>query len=248
MSDVTVGYSGLSQVGTERVFDPVSGAETFIIIEGSQASLETFAAQQQQYGRRVSVFPHEGPIYRARIQFNIAPLQGSVVGGADSWEFSHSNREVDIFSHPDVENSGVSDEDFTSYREAIENRQALPAGAPSIWETVKQQYDRGNTSYLLSHLVLRRRKVIPATFNQGSKFFGQGTVYSSAALVSTFSVPGSVANQIPDTSGLDTPSDASWGWFLMGQESNIVPAQNKHEEVLEWELAAWSTIWYTHIG
>lgn len=247
MSDITVGYSGLSLVGTERIFDPISGAETAIIIEGGQTDLETFAAQQQQYGRRVAVFPYDGPIYRARLQFNIAPLQGSVVGGADSWEFSHTNREVDIFAHPIVEASGVSDENFADYRKAIENKDPLPVAAPAIFETVKKQYDRGNTSYLVGDLVLRRRKVIPATFNQGSKFFGEGVVYSSASLVSTFSVPSSVSNQIPSTSGLDTPDDAAWGWLLMGQESNIVPAQNKHEEVLEWQLAAWSTTWYTHV-
>lgn len=105
---------------------------------------------------------------------------------------------------------------------------------------------RGEDSFDSTTVVLKRSRVISASYAQRSVVQAIEKVYTTAKLITTFSVPNSIAALLPadPTDATLKPPGTTWGWKTRRDTSQIIVAVNKLQEVKDWIFAAWDNDLY----
>jgi hypothetical protein len=168
--------------------------------------------------------------------------------------------QVDLFNHPQAKleaqlwagtTSGLS-KYSKLIRDAVSNGDPFPAGSIPVATnpvalTIYNLLCNGTDYFELPRPVLSRSRSFSTSYPTRLVQNAAVTVYSRASLISTFSIPSSVQNQIPPTPATAPPTGEVWAWRLRRQDSTYEPSTRRYSEQMEWDLNSWSTLLYAYV-
>jgi hypothetical protein len=248
-------------------FDPATGDTLEHSWSGPKAAIFALygAFRRSRIAARVE---HRGPVYT--LQANIGALQNDAETPQDEWEIDHEMVQTSLFNVPEVTqeaqrwvaevNSSPGPQPagvvptVAMYRRLLEDavRKGEPNPLPSqFWPIASLVYlelSRGNEATELDRIILRRIRHFSPQYPERAKLTRLPNVYSTLALIETFSVPKLIQDQLPATPPPgDTPKNTFWGWKVRRDRSVVIPRMNKIREEKEWVFAAWARLNYQPI-
>ena len=246
--------STLVLTGQQIVNNQQTGSSWEIEYAGTRASILALAASYTAAGVNVRSDLSK-PVCTLVASFPYDPTQpASSEVPIDRYELVRDMVSVSIFAAPNV--AAEADRyGSAQYRKLIED--AVEAGEDDLNASypeyplivpVFKALCRGIESYETERPVLSRTRTFSANYATRSRIEARPTVYTTATLVSTFSLPAVVAAQLPaDPPPADTPAGTVWAWKSSTDTATITPSNNRIEEHKSWTFAAWSTLLYSAV-
>lgn len=240
MSTIFKGTKQVQLVREEFVFDPQNG----LVLErefrgpttavnglvGGMPSTLTFRTNQ------------EGPVGSLIVRY---PNGDNLVAETpvDRWEIDTEVLDRDGFYHPTIQAEMEAYTIPASYRKQIEDAVENGTTSPAVAATnpgankIFLELRRGASHFETEFLVLRRQRTISPSYTGRLTLNATSLIYSALQLP----VPALVGWTLPTLPS--NPPQSQWGYRLRTQKTAFVG--NRVEQVHEWVLAAWSTLYYT---
>ena len=256
-SPVVKGKSGPVLVGTRYITDPGTGDRMFEWeYAGSALAIQGFTNSQSFKNENIDIRLENG-MGRAYIR-----AANSNKGNADlvyRYEISTETLETEIWSHPSViaeaaaYNLAVASQNGArTYRqlaedvaESVDTTVNVSAATYPNWQTVVEMLRDGVTGWEKEYIVFRRTRRIPSNFvttpsQLVANLGATSLIYSTAQL----GLPAGLSFAVPDSDSL-SPSSSLYTWGWRRRPSNITFDGSWIEQVGEFLLAEWATLFYT---
>ncbi len=262
MASKVTGYQGAVRAETGEDFDPAVGAVRYEIWRGSKAVIREKMLELKALGWRLSARKYNGgpgmELYAQRGLSSEDDFQAEVP--TDRWKITRELVQIDIRGNPKVIAAAVSADTLARWMNAI--HAAIDAGlsladyytsigeSPTVADEHVMLYNlvaMGGDSYEVHRPVLSLVRTMNADNPQKFVMDARPAVYTTDALITTYTIPPAVAQRLPVDPALK-PLNTVWAWGLRQQESDILISTNRVEEVLSWTFAAWSTLLYDVIA
>lgn len=245
------GTRGAWRVTTDRVFDVKTGYQVVELWEGIKSVILALERAWNLSGLRTHV-ANRGPIWRIEVYFGTDQTAAELP--QDNWTWKMEPVQVPIWASPTIWSAmgawsyGAADfkkkiEDAVSKGLTLSGAIASNTTAVKVWRLLC----RGTDSYEVKRPVLRRTRTYSYSYINRQKIDSVQSVYSTAALKTTFGLPSEIQNALP-IDPVTAPTDTQWAWMLAADESVIVPSINKIQESRTWVFAAWSTLLYAYVA
>lgn len=253
---ISLGNNSSRIIGTETSFDPAIGQTVVFLYEGDELALLALAAQFQEKRNRANVYPHEGPVYRMRVEIPRAGVGDELP--VDTWEWVTDLAEVSIWSSPLVLQKfknfaqsvgGTQDDALAVAKKQFktdlkENTTPTAMAAKGYSGFVLELYTlllRGQEAVELERKVLRRVRNFSLRYAGRQDVSAVPIVYTTGSLISTFGIPGFIAAQMPVNPGA-APDYTTWAWKRRRFDTQINASINRVVEQTDFVFAAWANL------
>jgi len=239
----------------EEDFDPQYG---IVLVEYWNGPMGPILALYNSYklsGIRAHT-THTGPKWEmtARIA-NSSADPNQIEVPVDRWSWGTQISQVSVWSDYPVIAAGTAwVGGMAGFRlgieNAIKNGTALAGGLSSIPVAVGvfNMLLRDITSYDIRRPTLSKTRTFSTAY--GERFVIQETdnVYATSRLITDMSIPPSVQRQLPATPAGTFGAGFAWGWKVIDDHADTIPALSKIEETRTWAFGLWSVADYPTVG
>lgn len=261
--EIKVGDNSVRIISVETTFDPETGWQDRIRIEGEEDAVRVEQFAYAARGFRCNIYPHDGPVWRGDFTGTSNQDQTGLPEIVDQWEFETQFVQESIYNNPKVLASvGYDDDSLSIAAKEIEesiadhltlsefiDKYQIPTPPSALQAVAIGLYVlrlRGQVATEIERCVLRRVRTIPVDSASRATQDAVPKVYTTAALIATFGIPADIAALLPAT---PASSDvySTWAWKKQRDASSIIPQLGKCQETREWVFASWANATYTLI-
>jgi hypothetical protein len=224
---------------------------------GTEAGIDAKAAELELAGYPFQRRKAEGRFMLTAV-FATDPSVGAVEVPADVWGFDDEVAQIDIYSHPRAW-TYLADEGAASAhiaKQSLENYISAglaPTSADHVFDSSPAGLSAnalylyrvsGGTHYDLKRPVLFRQREFSVAYAPRRVIENVPKFYTRSRLITEFSIPTVIANQIPDDPADTPPSGTAWGWKERQDNSQTIPRSGRITERRDWVFAAYSTYFF----
>lgn len=245
-----IGPSQVFKVKSTPVFDFQNGVVWVDEWVGTLTGIQTLAATLYALGARVQAEYSVSPKLTATFSRDPS-ISASNEVPVDEYRFSAEAYEQSLFSLPKaIQEGNDSYGGISYYKKQIEDaaRDGDPypyLGNNPFGRTIYNLLTQGVQAVRRRRIILSRVRKFSATYTGQIVLDSSEKVWTTARLVSDFSIPTVVANKLPANPSSDnTPQGTQWAWLITSDESTYIPKTNQFEEHKTWAFAAWVTDLY----
>ena len=246
---------------TDNTLSSQPGSASYSLTwSGTEAGIDAKASELELAGYPFQRRKADGQFILTAV-FATDPSVGAVEVPADVWGFDDEMAQIDIYSHPRswpfLSAEGVSPTLAHQMKQSLEDFMARglePADAPVAFDGSSEASQSayaiylfrvsGGTHYEVKRPIIFRQREFSVAYAPRRVIENITKFYTRSRLITEFSIPTVIANQIPNDPADTPPTGTAWGWKERQDNSQTIPRSGRITERRDWIFAAYPTYFF----